>query len=79
MDLRLFWKAIGRIAFSLLWACIFYAGRMAVFILTARLDSPVVDTLPWLLAPVIIAAGFAAGIAIMEHKAAVPHRATAWN
>lgn len=68
MDLRRFWKAIFRIAFSLLCASIFYAAWMAVFILTTRLDSPVVETILWLLAPVITAAGFAAGIAIVERR-----------
>lgn len=69
MDLRHLWKAIVRVAFSLLCACVSYAAWMAVFILTTRVDSPAVETILWLLAPVITAGGFAAGIAIMERRA----------
>ena len=68
-DLRSFWRALVRIAFSLLCASIFYFAWMAAFILTTRLDKPVVETVLWLLAPVITAAGFATGIAIMERRA----------
>jgi len=69
MDLRRSWKAIVRIAFSLVWAIVFYLAWMAAFLLTARLDSPVVETMLWLLAPVITAAGFATGIAVRERLA----------
>ena len=69
MDLRRCWKAIVRIALSLLCAVIFYLAWMAVFILTTRLDSPAVETMLWLLAPVITAAGFATGIAARERLA----------
>jgi hypothetical protein len=69
MDLRRFWKAILRIAFSLVCAIVFYIAWMAAFILAARLDSPKVETILWLLAPVIAAAGFATGITIREHLA----------
>jgi len=70
MDLRRFWKAIVRIAFSLLCAVIFYLVWMAAFLLTTRLDSAVVEAMLWLLAPVITAAGFAVGIAVRERLAA---------
>ena len=69
MDLRRFWRALVRIAFSLLCASIFYSAWMAAFILITRVDRPVVETILWLLAPLITAAGFATGIAIMERKA----------
>ena len=69
MDLRRFWRATIRIAFSLVCAIVFYLVWMAVFILTTRLDSPVVESMLWLLAPVITAAGFATGIAIRERLA----------
>ncbi|MGD9404172.1 MAG: hypothetical protein PVH95_03390 [Anaerolineae bacterium] len=69
MDLRRFWKAILRIAFSLVCAIVFYIAWMAAFILAARLDSPVLETILWLLAPVITAAGFATGIAVRERLA----------
>ena len=69
VDLRRLWKALVRIAFSLLCARIFYSAWMAAFILITRVDRPVVETILWLLAPLITAAGFATGIAIMERKA----------
>lgn len=40
---------------------------MAAFILATKLDRPGVEAVLWLLAPVITAAGFAVGIAIIEH------------
>lgn len=40
---------------------------MGVFILAAESGSSVVEVVGWLSAPVITAAGFAAGIAIFEH------------
>ncbi len=69
MDSRRFWKALVRMAFSLLCAIIFYLAWMASFILTTRLDSPVAETILWLLAPVITATGFAAGIMLRERLA----------
>jgi hypothetical protein len=69
MDLRRFWRAIVRIAFSLVCAIVFYIVWMAAFILITRLDSPVAETMLRLLAPVITAAGFATGIAVQERLA----------
>jgi hypothetical protein len=69
MDLRRSWRAIIRIAFSLVCAIIFYITWMAAFILVTRLDSPMLETMLWLLAPVITAAGFAAGITVRERLA----------
>jgi len=68
MDLGRFVRAVARIAFSLLCASIFYLAWMAAFLLLTRADSQVVETILWLLAPVITAAGFATGAAIMERR-----------
>jgi len=40
---------------------------MAVFLLTISLDSPVLEAILWLLAPVATAAGFATGIVLFGH------------
>ncbi len=69
MDLGRFRRALVRIAFSLLCASIFYLAWMAVFLLATSADSPAVETILWLLAPVVTAAGFATGAAIMERRA----------
>lgn len=66
MDLRRFWKALARIAFSLLWAVIFYMIWMVAFLLTTSLKSPLAEAVLWVLAPVITGAGFATGITIGE-------------
>jgi uncharacterized membrane protein YsdA (DUF1294 family) len=55
-----------KIAFSLLGAGIFYFAWMTAFLLTANLDSRIVETALWLMAPVATAVGFAVGIAILE-------------
>ncbi len=39
---------------------------MAAFLLTSDLDNKVIETVFWLMAPVVTAAGFAAGIVILE-------------
>lgn len=69
MELRRFWKALVRIAVSLLCAVVFYLVWMAAFLLTTGLESPAVETALWLLAPVVTAAGFATGIAVRERLA----------
>ncbi len=69
MDLGRFVRALVRIAFSLLGACVFYLAWMAVFLFATSVDSTVVETVLWLLAPVVTAAGFATGTAIMERRA----------
>ena len=62
-------RALVRIACSLLCAIAFYLVWMAAFLLATRVDSPVLETILWLLAPVITAAGFATGTAIAERRA----------
>jgi hypothetical protein len=55
-----------RITLSLFCAGVFYFAWMAVFLLTASLDSSAIRTLLWFLAPVVTAAGFATGILASE-------------
>jgi hypothetical protein len=69
MDPRRFWKSLVRIAFSLLCALVFYLVWMVAFLLTTGLESTAAETILWLLAPVITAAGFATGIAVRERLA----------
>jgi hypothetical protein len=69
MDPGYLWRAFVRVGLSLLCAGVFYSGWMAAFLLTARLDSSIVQAIGWLTAPVVTAAGFAAGIAVSEHLA----------
>ena len=59
-------KAFIVVAFSLFCVGAFYAGWLAVFLLTAGAHSPVAHATRWLSAPLVTAAGFAAGIAISE-------------
>ena len=67
MGLGCLWRTLGRVAFSLLCAGIFYFVWMGSFILSAKLNSDVVEITGWLLAPVVTAAGFATGVAILNH------------
>lgn len=69
MDLGRLRRVLARIACSLLGAGLFYAAWMALFLLTGSPDSPVVEAILWLLAPVMTAAGFALGIALFERLA----------
>ena len=66
MDIRCLWGPLLRVTFSLLCAGLFYTGWLAVFLLSARLGNSVVEVIGWLLAPVVTAAGFTAGLMIME-------------
>jgi hypothetical protein len=59
-------KAFLRVASSLLCAGVFYVGWMAVFIPAFKTGSPVLQGIGWVSAPVVTAAGFAAGIWIAE-------------
>ena len=66
MSLGHLWGMLVRIAFSVLGAGVFYFAWMTVFLLTVDLDSRVVETVLWLMAPVTTAAGFAVGIVVLE-------------
>jgi len=72
VDLRCPWRSLVRTAFSLLGGGVLYFFCMAAFLWAARLDSPAVETVLWLLAPVVTAVGFAAGVATLE-------RPPGWN
>ena len=58
--------ALIKVIASLLCAGIFYLIWMAVFLLFAKLENLIVETVLWLLAPVITALGFTVGIMIVE-------------
>lgn len=66
MDTRRLWKALARIAFSLLWATLFYMAWMVAFLWTMGLESPLAEAALWVIAPVITAVGFATGITLGE-------------
>lgn len=68
MKSRYLWRAMARVALSFLFAALFYAAWMSIFLLASDLDSSVVRAILWLLAPVVTAAGFASGIAILERR-----------
>ena len=68
VDLRHSWKALVKVAVSLLCGGVFYFAWMASFILATRLENSAVETVLWVLAPVITAVGFAAGIAVFERS-----------
>jgi hypothetical protein len=55
-----------RVALSLFSAGVFYFAWLAAFLLTASSDGSAAQIILWLLAPVVTAAGFSAGILIAE-------------
>ncbi len=65
------WQAVIRVAVSLFCAGISYVVWLAAFLLTVNLDSSVVESLLWLLAPVVTATGFATGILVSERLARI--------
>jgi hypothetical protein len=65
-NLRRLRRAFARVVLSLFCASVFYFIWMGAFILSARLESSVVEVVIWLLAPVVTATGFAAGIVIFD-------------
>ncbi len=66
MNLKYLWRTSVRIFLSALSAGIFYSVWMAAFLLAEKLDITLVDYLLWVLAPVFTAAGFAAGILVLD-------------
>ena len=69
MDTLNLWKVLLRLAASLLGAGVFYSAWMAAFITATRSGSVVAETVLWLLAPVMTAAGFAVGVTMAERLA----------
>jgi len=66
MNLKYLWRTSVRIFLSALSAGIFYSVWMAAFLLAEKLDMTLFDYLLWALAPVFTAAGFAAGILVLD-------------
>ena len=62
--------AFARVAASVLFAGVFYLGWMAVFIPAFKTGSSVLRGIGWMSAPVVTAAGFAAGIWVAERLTA---------
>lgn len=65
-NLRYLWEALVRIAVSVLFAGVLYFVWMTTFLFTTKLDNSAVELVLWVLAPVVTAVGFAAGIAVFE-------------
>ena len=63
-NLKALWRAVARVASSLLCAGLLFGGWLALFLLTVNLDGAIVTAIRWLSGPVVTAAGFAAGILI---------------
>jgi len=66
VNLKCLLRALTKIILSLLFAGVFYFAWMASFLLTASLDSAVLEVSLWLLAPVITALGFTVGMFAFE-------------
>ena len=66
MGLRYLRGALIRMLSSLLCAGIFYFAWMAAFLLVVQLGLAMLEAVLWLLAPVMTAAGFAVGMALLE-------------
>ena len=69
MDTLDLWEAVLRLASSLLGAGVFYTAWMAAFFAATRSGSVIAETVLWLLAPVMTAAGFAVGVTMAERLA----------
>ena len=63
LDLR---GVVLRVASSLLGAGVFYVAWMASFLAVTGSDSVITETVLWLLAPVMTAAGFAVGVNVAD-------------
>ena len=65
-NLRYLWGVLAKVAASVLFAGVFYFVWMATFLFTIKLDNFAVELILWIVAPVVTAVGFAAGIAVFE-------------
>ena len=70
---RSLWRALARIACSVLGAGAFYFAWMAVFLVGRHWYGPVAIAALWLSAPVVTATGFTLGLALGERLTRV-HR-----
>ena len=66
MSSSLFLRISVKTAVSLLLAGVFYAAWLAVFLAAARLEQAQLERAMFILAPVVTAAGFATGTALVE-------------
>ncbi len=65
-----YWRGVLlRVALALAGAGVFYVAWLAVFLLAVKLEVAVIETALWLLAPLVTAAGFAAGVVTAERGA----------
>lgn len=69
VNLRHVWRTSVRIFISALSAGFFYSAWMALFLFIKKFDVSIVEYLFWALAPVFTAAGFAAGILVLDRMA----------
>ena len=69
MGTRNLWGVVVRLASSLAGAGVFYTAYLAVFLTATKSGSVIVETVLWLLAPVVTAAGFAVGVTAAERLA----------
>ena len=69
MDTLDLWGVVLRLGSSLLGAGVFYTAWMAAFFAATRSGSVIAETVLWLLAPVMTAAGFAVGITVAQRMA----------
>jgi len=60
-----------KMAASVLCAGMFYGIWLAVFLLAAESNKPVIQAFSWVAAPVVTAAGFALGVVIVERLVGV--------
>ena len=65
MSFRYWLGAAARVTSSVLCAGVFYVLWLAAFLTTDRMGSPLVKAVGRLSAPVVTAAGFAAGVAVL--------------
>jgi hypothetical protein len=66
MNPRTLGRIFAKVTVSLLCAGLFYSIWLAAFLLATNVDTPAVETVAWLSAPVVTAAGFAVGVAAFE-------------
>lgn len=69
MNDRHFLGKLMRIGVSVLGAGIFHTAWLAVFILTAKLESRWIRGAEWILAPIVTAAGFTIGVQVFDYFA----------
>jgi len=65
VSFRYWLGAAARVTSSVLCAGVFYVFWLAAFLTTVRMGSPLVKAVAWLSTPVVTAAGFATGVALL--------------